>query len=489
MCMFCKKHWNLNLLSSCFSSTWLNQTFFKEIQRKRLIDQETSKLPLTSEYIEQLKHAKLLYEQRQRELDNARTLLQEAEDAYRQIQGSTDTNFQTGFPTDSTTNSSLKSHSSNTFYMPCVINECRGYLTSRNACCTLCRVKVCRDCHKPLSKPILQEQHMNNEGTNENDETSTTEEDTQQEHEPHVCNPDDVASVKLIAKETKPCPSCHTSIFRISGCDQMFCVKCNTPFCWRTGKIEKGQIHNPHYFEYLQKNQVQPNEHPQNERCGGNNRGENQDVTLYDLHNKLGDVRRIPRHFQQFEQPITFKKGDFTGFKKQIGQPSCFQKDLQAANVLLKDWNALTRVLESWIRISWHITQPEYTRLQLQTEDELNERLFKWRIAYLQQKITKEQHADNLVRLEKNQRFMVEYEQLKQSLHLVLQTTLRNIMGLIRTYNPMREPEASSVGQYLQQGHTFVEYYNQELQKLCKLFGYSKCIFIIINSVGVMTST
>jgi hypothetical protein len=73
--------------------------------------------------------------------------------------------------------------------------------------------------------------------------------------EGHVCNPDDVSSARLIREETKPCPTCTTRIYKIDGCDQMWCIECKTAFSWKSGEIVNGKIHNPHYYEYLRKTQ------------------------------------------------------------------------------------------------------------------------------------------------------------------------------------------------------------------------------------------
>ena len=88
----------------------------------------------------------------------------------------------------------------------------------------MCGISVCSKCHEKKEK-------VNNE------------------EEQHVCKQENLDTAKLLAQDTKPCPSCATPIFKISGCDQMFCTKCHTGFSWKTGKIEKGVIHNPHYYE------------------------------------------------------------------------------------------------------------------------------------------------------------------------------------------------------------------------------------------------
>jgi len=70
------------------------------------------------------------------------------------------------------------------------------------------------------------------------------------EYNEYGCKNDDIETIKLIRAETKKCPSCSSLIYRISGCNQMWCTMCHTGFNWNTGKIEVN-IHNPHYFEWL----------------------------------------------------------------------------------------------------------------------------------------------------------------------------------------------------------------------------------------------
>lgn len=66
----------------------------------------------------------------------------------------------------------------------------------------------------------------------------------------HTCDPNNVETVNLLKKDTKPCPSCGTMIFKISGCSQMWCPDCHNAFDWRSGNIETGMVHNPHFYEF-----------------------------------------------------------------------------------------------------------------------------------------------------------------------------------------------------------------------------------------------
>ncbi len=105
------------------------------------------------------------------------------------------------------------------FVMPCQVENCNGMLNQQYMC-ALCNTKTCSKCFEP-------------------------------EQEDHECNPDTVATAKMLRKESKPCPKCGIRISKIDGCDQMWCVECKTAFSWATGEIETRHIHNPHYFQFL----------------------------------------------------------------------------------------------------------------------------------------------------------------------------------------------------------------------------------------------
>jgi len=140
-----------------------------------------------------------------------------------------------------TINSSNEVREIRQFIKPCPADECRGFLSSQWKCGT-CNVWTCPECHCVI-------------GENKDAE--------------HTCDPNNVETAKMLKKETKPCPKCHACIYKIDGCDQMWCTQCHTAFSWKSGKIET-TVHNPHYYEWLRRTQGEVPRNPLDMRCGQN---------------------------------------------------------------------------------------------------------------------------------------------------------------------------------------------------------------------------
>lgn len=145
------------------------------------------------------------------------------------------------------------------FVQKCRNSDCKGFLSTQWRC-GLCKHYSCSDCLEVLGliRPRTAHAEEPTHGTAgagagagaAAGAGADTEIDERNEEDPHICDPNTVATVSLLKRDTKPCPSCQTPIFRIEGCDQMFCTVCNTGFSWKTGRKETGIIHNPHYFEW-----------------------------------------------------------------------------------------------------------------------------------------------------------------------------------------------------------------------------------------------
>ena len=110
----------------------------------------------------------------------------------------------------------------------CPSDKCNGFLSTAWKC-EICDKYTCKDCLVVVG--------------------------CHDQKEKHKCNTDDLETAKMIQADSKPCPNCGEYIQRSEGCSQMFCTLCHTGFDWTTLKIIKNErIHNPHYFEWLNKN-------------------------------------------------------------------------------------------------------------------------------------------------------------------------------------------------------------------------------------------
>ena len=175
---------------------------------KKLLDKEMALLPAT-QYIVEAIHER---EQKVKEASELDRQIKELENRRRSLIYQSQTTI---------VSPKVSTH----FVRACPSSECRGFLSSQWKC-GLCENWTCPDCH--IVKGIVRDCG-------------------------HICNADELATAKLLDSDTKPCPKCATGIFKIEGCDQMWCTQCHTAFSWKTGHIETA-IHNPHFFEWQRKN-------------------------------------------------------------------------------------------------------------------------------------------------------------------------------------------------------------------------------------------
>jgi hypothetical protein len=217
-----------------------------------LLDREKGFLPETVPYVEQYRQA----EEREAALDanlsSIRDLQQQLSDLKNQTWHLRQeiTGLRRGQP-----------EMPRAFVRACPTEECRGFLSTAWKC-GLCSLYICAHCHVP--KAGRDDPH-------------------------HQCDPDNVKTAELLARDTKPCPSCGIGIFKIDGCDQMWCTQCHTPFSWRTGiAIARALIHNPHYFEWQRQTGGAVPRNPLDHPCGNALRH----MTAWDLRSTISQVNQ-----------------------------------------------------------------------------------------------------------------------------------------------------------------------------------------------------
>jgi len=214
-CMSCKKIWSTEFIESQFTKVFINTTF-KTHREGLLLNQQKSMLPQTQNNVIAEKNVRSLKKDVFRINTNIHLLQTQIIGLERDIM---DKNQQI------IENERLKNQvvadtkTKNKFIRKCPMEDCKGFLSSKWKC-GLCETYICNKCNEP--KP-----------------------------DDHECIPDNITTMELLNKDTKPCPNCGTMISKIQGgCDQMFCVDCHTAFSWNKGTIERGIIHNPHYYEW-----------------------------------------------------------------------------------------------------------------------------------------------------------------------------------------------------------------------------------------------
>lgn len=281
-CLHCRVNYNDATLHDICTRTYLQQTYFKHRQEV-LINRERANLPLLQEQAKrekqqrerwvqesiinrrilelkqkrdtiQSEHHKLyvLTYGAQRVQGDAQKqrliMLQEYMDQMEELQQRIreekhllyDIRFSTPAVTGNTDDK--KEEDKKKFVRRCTRDGCQGFLSTAWKC-GLCEWHSCSKCFAVKG----------------------------QAHDAaHECKKEDVETAELIKKDCKPCPKCGEFIEKSSGCSQMFCISCQTPWDWITGKIvTSGPIHNPHYYEWMRRTGGAVPRNPADVPCGG----------------------------------------------------------------------------------------------------------------------------------------------------------------------------------------------------------------------------
>ena len=303
-----------------------------------------------------------------------------------------------------------------TFIKECSREECKGMLSSGWKC-GLCEKFTCSKCHLP-------KECQNDPG--------------------HVCDENAVKNIEAIKKDSKSCPSCGTGIFKINGCDQMWCVNCKTTFSWKTGKINTSTyVHNPEYFRFMRDNNLNIPRAP----------GDNPGVRPFDLNECFNPFDRNIRGVDRYFHGI---------LKNSIGE------DWRRSNIA-----KLESVL---MRLGRHTNSVVLHIFRFDLEEILNRLRIKYLVDDIDEIKWKKYLATNI---KKSNRRELQY-QIADSFLKILADVYRNILIIIEGYSihgwKLRiEEQVEIINNYIQ-------ICNVEFTNIRKLFGSSELIFIKLSS-------
>lgn len=389
----CGKEWTLHFLREAFTHTFLNNDL-KVHREDVLFQQQIALLPATQPVVErEIQREGIREDIRKVNLEISR-LLREVDVLTRQFHSV----------------GRINPHSVGTpraeFVRNCPATDCRGFLSSQWKC-GICAKWTCPTCHEV-------------KGLDRNAE--------------HTCLPENVATAELLAQDTRHCPKCATPIFKIDGCDQMWCTQCQTGFSWRTGRVEN-TVHNPHYFEWLRRTGGHVERDPGDHLCG-------RELT----HRTANEFERLL--YQKTREPMYTTSGvSFTNEVVRLRHPNATM--------------AYDRIL-GIIRAIIHLGQVERVRYETNTIEE-NEDL---RVSYLRNRLTAERFKSLLQ--QRNKRIH-KHREIRNIIDVMSNTTT-DILFRFREYL-MNSPQTECKLDILNEIDRIREYANECLRDISHTYG------------------
>ena len=358
-CMGCKIAFDDNFIVMNLNRTWCEKDY-RQHRKGILLEQQMARMPETVEAAERFNEINAIAE-KNIELSNQ---IADLRRAIRQLEIERNRNEVRIYNLNRHGNPEGKEQEKRKFIMACPDDDCRGYLSTGYKC-EMCKLFTCSHCLKII-------------GPDKNNHN-------------HVCNEDDVKTADFIKSTTKPCPGCGERIFKIEGCDQMWCTQCHVAFSWKTGIVDNGVVHNPHFYAHQRAGGGAPMRNPGEIACGGMPNWWN--------------IRNVMRNrYYILHSP---HKSDFRKFIENIG-------DLH--------------------RTFAHIQHYELQRARQKIRDNANHEPD--RIRYLLKQITKEELANNVIRKDKLRRKYTELVHIYELIHVVSVDLFRWIENYIANESP-----------------------------------------------------
>ena len=397
-CMGCNKPWDRKFMQDALTKSYFNKGW-KNHRKDMLFETEKARFPESMNKVElvlQIRKHETEFEEMKKEEQRLLLEWQKKKEEMNTMRGTINAIKY---------NNAFDKGPVKVFIKKCPADECNGFLSTGYKC-GICEVRVCSKCNETMGY------------------TPNCKDD-------HECDPNMVASAELIKQETKPCPQCAAPIFKINGCDQMWCTCCNIAFSWRTGMKVTGTIHNPHYYEFMRQNGGNAVQNPGAVNCGG--------LPYHD------HMHRVIRKLENITNTI---------------------KDLNERHWLNDASNYLSMIHRGATHFQHIILDPIRRDIQRNNDNE------DLRVKFIMNEIKEEQFKTNLIKrdnaFEKKQAMLHVYELMG---NVFVETTI-SIYNLTVEFCKKMKKEISTGHPVLECTGTFIEEFKKMKQNLDKVRRY-----------------
>jgi hypothetical protein len=425
----CYKEWSRKFLRDNFTLVFLTKRYRPHMEEV-LFDKEKALLPNTQPLIEEKNRKKRIREQ-----------IQEVEREMSQLFMK-----KNALEADYHNRQEPAKRERSAFVRQCPAEGCRGFLSTQWKC-GICELWTCPECHELKG------------------ETRDGE---------HTCDPNNVQTAQMLAKDSKPCPSCHSMIFKISGCNQMFCTQCNTAFSWTTGEINRTGIHNPHYFEWLRNNpQAAAAAGHGNDTHGGGGGARRQDEMDLTCERELTqqDFQRLLQMCKLHTSlsPIISPEKNkyeyyYNGGMHYVGRNSSSSSSYALSSEVRNEMKDLIERFGSIIRSAIHLLRVELNHFAVTDYIRSNEDL---RIAYLEGDLSEEDFKKEVQRRDKKNRKNTEIRQIMQ----FAGTACKDV--ILRLINHLKESpnDQYDMSPFVAEIHGLVTQCNELFKEVSRTYG------------------